>query len=140
MKAAGTDESAALVSIHARDLRLARQAADRVGQRPIDDRPHRAAVDVVAHSAVLRHVARAVVRMQARVCRATQCRHDLERECESAAPGPSMHVVPGQLAVQLHCHEPTAIESTSPATRRRRQLQSLRRVQRAPFYVLHEDA
>ncbi len=37
-------------------------------------------------------------------------------ECESAAPGPSRHVAPAQSAVQLHCHEPTAIAATSPAS------------------------
>ena len=58
---------------HARDLRPARQAADRVGQRPTDDRAHRAAVDVVARSAVLRHVAGAAAGPWARVCSAPQC-------------------------------------------------------------------
>ena len=33
----------------------------------------------------------------------------------SAVPGPSTHVVSAQSDVQLHCHAPTAIDSTSPA-------------------------
>ncbi len=59
---------------HSRDLRPARQAADRVGQRPADDRPHRAAVEVIARSAITRHVAGAVVCILARVCSAPQRR------------------------------------------------------------------
>ena len=52
--------------VHARDLRPARQAADRVRQRPIDA----GAVGEVTHGADRRHVALAVVCKWARVCRA----------------------------------------------------------------------
>ncbi len=107
---------------HSRDPRPARQAADRLGQRPAHDRPRRAAVDVVARGTVLRHVAVAVARILARVCSAPQRRTaTTARASESAAPGPSRHVVPAQLAVQLHCHEPTAIAFTSPASQSQRQ-------------------
>ncbi len=119
MKAAGRNESVAPVGVHGNDLRRARQAADRVGQRPIDDRSHRAAVDVVPRGAESRHVARAIVYKLARVCGAPHVRSEPSAgECESAAPGPSRHVEPEQSAVQLHCHEPTAMELTSPARRR----------------------
>ena len=129
-----------------RDLRPAHQAADRVGQRPADDRPHRAAVDVVAHGAVARHVAVAVARRLARVCSAPQRRTaKIARECESAAPGPSRHVAPAQSAVQLHCHEPTAIAFTSPARQSQRQQQTHpASTRKAPhpahvtFHCLHE--
>jgi hypothetical protein len=43
-------------------------------------------------------------------------------ECESAAPGPSRHdVVPAHSSAQLHCHEPTTIALTSPASQRQGQ-------------------
>ena len=75
MKAAGTRAAGRRAGgAHARDLRPARQAADRLGQRPADDRPQRAAVDVVARSAVLWHVAGAAARPLARVCSAPQRR------------------------------------------------------------------
>jgi hypothetical protein len=73
---------------HSRDLRPARQAADRVGQRPTDDRPRRAAVDVVARGAVQRHVAGAVARISARVCSAPQCRTATIARARASRPHP----------------------------------------------------
>ncbi len=74
MAAAGTRAAGRLAGAHPRDLRPARQAADRLGQRPADDRPHLAAVYVVALTAETRHVARVGERSFARVCSAPQRR------------------------------------------------------------------
>jgi hypothetical protein len=73
---------------HSRDLRPARQAADRVGQRPTDDRSHGAAVEVVSRRAGPRHVAGAVARRLARVCSAPQCRTAMIARASANRPHP----------------------------------------------------
>ena len=118
MAAAAARAAGRRAGAHAHDLRPACQTADRLGQRPANDRARRAAVDVVARRAGLRHVAFAVAReLEARVCRAQPLSRRAMRSsaCDAAAPGPSRHVAPAQLAVQLHCHEPIEIDDTSPA-------------------------
>ena len=55
------------IHVHFLDLRPARQSADRIGQRPSDNRRHPAAVGVVSRVAVFRHIARPVVRVRARI-------------------------------------------------------------------------
>jgi hypothetical protein len=128
------------MGVQARDLRPARETADRVGQRPIHEKHCRLrrptiqisdyaaptatetaiiAVHVVTEGAFRRHIAIAVVLVFTRVCRARR-RHATEHTCTRpcAVPGPSTHSEPGQLTAQLHCHEPTAIDGTLPARAR----------------------
>jgi hypothetical protein len=91
----------------ARDLRPARQAADRHGQRPADDRPDRAAVDVVAPGAVLRHVAAAAVRPLARVCSAPQ------RRTATIARARANEPHPGRAGTSRRCSRPCSSTATS---------------------------
>ncbi len=135
MAAAGARAAGRRAGAQSRNLRPARQAADRVGQRPADDWSRSAAVDVVARSAITRHVAGAVARPLARVCSAPQ-RH-AARIARASANRPH----PDRGGTPCRCSWPCSSTATSRPRSRSRRLQAraranvrskrIRRVQRA---------